>query len=257
VSLLLGPGDIVIEEGFEARQAPGYAGRAWCPTPRALRAIAASQAKVPLAPSVEVLRKVNHRRFCAALGLMLPGSMYVETMVDLEKAIAGPSPGQQWLIKRAFGYAGRGRLKIKAPELSPQERAWVSASLRSGEGLQAEPWVERTGDFALHGHISRGGQWQLGEPTLQTCDKYGVWEKSSVTRLGDVSETERRALFDAACEAASALVAAGYFGPFGIDAFRWRDAGGVLRWNPRSEINARYSMGYAIGMGACRPDLEV
>jgi hypothetical protein len=146
---------------------------------------------------------------------------------------------------------------VKAPELSPQERAWVAPSLRSGEGLQVEPWVERAGDFALHGHISRDGQFQLGEPTLQTCDNHGAWKKSSVAQPGDVSEAERRALFDAAGEAASALVAAGYFGPFGIDAFRWRDAGGVLHWNSRSEINARYSMGYAIGMGACRPDLEI
>ena len=26
--------------------------------------------------------------------------------------------------------------------------------------------------------------------------------------------------------------------------------------NPRSEINARYSMGWGVGMGDCRPDLD-
>ena len=47
----------------------------------------------------------------------------------------------------------------------------------------------------------------------------------------------------------------GYFGPFGIDGFRYRDTDGHLRFNPRSEINARYSMGWAVGMRDKRPDL--
>jgi hypothetical protein len=51
-------------------------------------------------------------------------------------------------------------------------------------------------------------------------------------------------------------VGAGYYGPFGIDAFRWRDQNGKQQWNPRCEINARYSMGWSIGMGQSRPDLE-
>jgi hypothetical protein len=55
---------------------------------------------------------------------------------------------------------------------------------------------------------------------------------------------------------AQALLEAGYFGPFGIDAFRWVDRAGVERFNPRCEINARYSMGWAVGMGSRRPDLD-
>jgi hypothetical protein len=47
----------------------------------------------------------------------------------------------------------------------------------------------------------------------------------------------------------------GYFGPFGIDGFRWRWAGRTgLR--PRCEINARYTIGWAIGMGDRRPDFD-
>jgi hypothetical protein len=48
---------------------------------------------------------------------------------------------------------------------------------------------------------------------------------------------------------ATALHAAAYFGPFGIDAYEYR-VGVELRLNPRSEINARYSMGFAAsGLG--------
>ena len=43
----------------------------------------------------------------------------------------------------------------------------------------------------------------------------------------------------------AALHEAGYFGPFGVDAFTWRDRAGALRLQPRSEVNARWSMGFA------------
>lgn len=43
---------------------------------------------------------------------------------------------------------------------------------------------------------------------------------------------------------ARALAAAGYFGPFGIDGFSYRQADGGVAFNPRCEINARFTMGY-------------
>jgi hypothetical protein len=73
---------------------------------------------------------------------------------------------------------------------------------------------------------------------------------------GDLAPAERAALFSAAEEAAGALAAAGYFGPFGVDAFRYHDEEGTARFCARCEINARYSMGWAVGMGLRRPDLE-
>jgi hypothetical protein len=49
---------------------------------------------------------------------------------------------------------------------------------------------------------------------------------------------------------AEALARAGYFGPFGIDAYLWRRAPGALELNPQSELNARYTMGFCIGMAS-------
>jgi hypothetical protein len=46
-----------------------------------------------------------------------------------------------------------------------------------------------------------------------------------------------------------ALAQAAYFGPFGVDAFTYRDRAGALQLQPRSEINARYTMGFAVGFG--------
>ena len=118
-----------------------------------------------------------------------------------------------------------------------------------------EPCVVRAIDAALHGFISASGQLTLGEPTVQSIATSGAWLGSARAGPLDLSPDEHRALLDAAEAAAGALVSAGYFGPFGIDAFRWIDAYGVPQFHPRCEINARYSMGWAIGMGDRRPDL--
>jgi len=252
VRSLLGPGDVVLDAGTSA---PAHDGRAWCPTPRALAAIARASARVPVAPPVDVIRRVNHRRFCAELGQTLPDARYVTTSAELEATLA--TRAGRWVLKRPFGFAGRGRLRLTSAEsVEPAAARWIEASLGSREGLQVEPWVERAGDFALHGHVSAAGAVTLGEPTVQRCDAGGTWIATARVASGELEASEHAALADAATETAAELARAGYFGPFGIDAFRWREAGGELRFNPRCEINARYSMGWATGMGEARPDRE-
>jgi len=49
-------------------------------------------------------------------------------------------------------------------------------------------------------------------------------------------------------DVASALKSAGYVGPFGLDAFRWRAVSGELHFHALSEINARFTLGWACGM---------
>ncbi len=250
VAALFAAGDVVIAPGTRAS---GHAGCAWCPTPRALAAISRAGARVPAAPPIEVIRRVNHRRFCAELGQTLPHARYVTTSAELNATLAAGTG--IWLLKRPFGFAGRGRLRVAAAAITePAAARWIEASLTAGEGLQVEPWVDRAGDFALHGHLSETGLLTLGEPTAQRCDAGGAWVASARAAPGDLTGDERAALQRAAEDAAAALAAAGYFGPFGVDAFRFRDAGGASRWNPRCEINARYSMGWAVGMGDRRPD---
>ena len=56
-------------------------------------------------------------------------------------------------------------------------------------------------------------------------------------------------LEEAAARAGEALARAGYHGPFGIDAFRYRSAPGAPeRLNPLSEINARFTMDWSTAM---------
>jgi hypothetical protein len=250
VRALLGPGDVVLP----SPDAAGLHGRAWCPTPSALAALARAGARATQAPPVDVLRRVNHRRFCAELGQTLDGARYVTTRDGLRAALAGRD--ETWVLKRPFGFAGRDQRRISPDQLGDSDKEWIAASLATGEGLQVEPWVDRDRDFALHGYVSRDSTVTLGKPTTQHCDEHGQWVESRLAASSMLSTSERDALFTAAAETAAALVRSGYFGPFGIDAFRYRDGHGTLLFNPRCEINARYSMGWAIGMGAVRPDLE-
>lgn len=254
---LLGPEDALLDELSDAQIADGrYLGRAFCPTPLSLDVMRRRGIELPAAPPLAVLRRVNHRRFCAALGVALPGARYVDTLDDCERTLATPSPTGSWLLKRPFGHAGRGRRRVPRGALDAGARAFVTASLRDGEGLQVEPWVERCGDFAWHGYVSRAGHVVLGEPTEQRCDAHGAWLSTLRAAPSALSADEREQLASSAEEAGLACHTAGYFGPFGVDAFRWIDERGARRFHPRSEINARYSMGWATGMGARRPDLD-
>ncbi len=247
--------DVVIDPQHVTSLPPGECeGRAFCPTPRALRILAQAGAVLPAAPSIDILRRVNHRAFSAGLGPCLPGARYVRKREDLLAALAtaeGP-----WVLKRAFGFAGRGRQRLRSNELDASVEPFVRASLESGEGLEVEPWVNRSLDVGVHGFVAQTGAITMGEPTRQDVDASGAWIRSVPAQRGVLDAVEEAALRSEGERVARMLFAAGYFGPFGIDAYRWKDERGELQFNSRSEINARYSMGWAVGMGDRRPDLE-
>ena len=234
----------------------GLAGRAWMPTPRALARIREAGAIPPPAPTLEVLTRVNHRAFASSLGIALPGAVFATDVEAVARAVAGPSPTGAWLLKRPLSFAGRGRRRVAQGALDGASRAWIAASLAAQGGLSVDPEVTRTDDFALHGHLDRDATLVLGQPTAQTCDARGVWRGSERVAPGDLTEGEHTSLLAAAHAAAAALTSAGYFGPFGIDAFRYRDEAGATRFLALCEINARYTMGWATGMANHRPDRE-
>lgn len=248
---LLGPDDVVIDEGGRlSKETRGVPGRAFCPTPRALRMLAIAGAVPEAAPSLEVLRAVNSRAFACPVNE--PDAFGSRFVTDAESAIhvlSVPSPSGRWLAKRAFGFAGKGQRRVGANPTTA-DRAWIAASMRLG-GLQIEPWVETTIEVAIHGSID-GEVVRRGQPCVQQCDAFGAWQSTRLATVDELDPGESRALHDAFDETADALRRAGYFGPFGIDAFRWRDGRGALRFRARSEVNARYTMGYAVGMSAQR-----
>jgi hypothetical protein len=230
-----------------------FVGLAWCPTPSALRTLTAAGASVGRAPSLELLRQVNHRRWSAALGQTLEGACFVTTADDALDALAHPSGSGAWLIKRAFGFAGRGRNVLRGA-LRDSDLAFIAHGVAEG-GLQIEPLVDRIVDVAVHGYVRDAHGFTLGEPTIQTM-RGATWAGSRRAGPSELTPAEEDALESEAKRVAAALAAEGYVGPFGVDGFRYR-WGSETRFQPRSEVNARYTMGFGVGMGDCRPDLEV
>jgi hypothetical protein len=93
------------------------------------------------------------------------------------------------------------------------------------------------------------GRLTLGHVCVQETNAYRAWVSTRRTRPGDLTTEQTARLHERAREVAAALFTAGYFGPFGIDAYLFKTRSGASELNPLSELNARFSMGYAVGMG--------
>jgi hypothetical protein len=215
----------------------------FCPTPSALARIASTSLAPPPAPPLSVLTAVNSRAFCAELGQTLPGARFVRNHAELHEVLSS-EPSGSWLLKREFSFAGRERRRALGTELDAPTAGFVRRSFERGEGLQVEPQVARSADFAHHGYVLRDRRLLLGAPSSQECDARGVWQRSRELSPGELDERESEALEGSCRAAGEALAAHGYFGPFGVDAYRYDDPARGRSFQPRSEINARFSMGY-------------
>lgn len=242
-------GDVVLTRSDQL--ARGCEGRAWSPTPSALRALASAGATLPRAPSLEVLRRVADRRFGLAILPRAFEAIVVSSRDEAEQAIASlASTTGDVALKRLFGFAGRGVRRARLP-LDATDKAFLDGALRRDGAIVMEPWrSDRRADFALHGFVDARGALTLGEPTIQLIDARAGWTSSRIANATDLDAGGAHALRDAAERAAEALTNAGYFGPFGVDAFAC-DAG-----LHASELNPRYTMAWAIGMRDRRPDLD-
>lgn len=243
VSTLTREGDVVVDESSPPRCAEGLVGRAFCPTPRALAMLRRAGAEPEPHPTFDVLRRVNSRAFCHELGATMVDASFERDLARASSKLArAPSLGDGWRVKRSFGVAGRGQRVVRAGEDAPFLKAWVDEG-----GAQIEPNVDVVREYAMHGLLGRDGAASLGALVAQTCDDAGAWLSCARTSNDAIAH----ALVAQMDLVARALRDADYFGPFAIDAFEYRDSQGV-RLQPRSEINARYTMGFATGFGPAR-----
>ncbi len=256
---LVAPHDVVVTEeelargGHLTERAHGLEGLAWSPTPRARNLLAAAGARVAESPTLAVLRTVNARPFAAAVRAPLALSSFAKHVAtDAEAVLARLAQPAElgWLVRRTFGAAGRGRRRIAAGRPSEAEIAWIQAGLRFGP-LVIEPWVEVLREHTRSGWVGRDGKVSISVPCFQEVNAHGAWTDTARAPVEDISAGDDARL-EAACAAAgAALAAAGYFGPFGIDAYQHRSADGIgVVLNPLSEINARFTMDWATAMAA-------
>ena len=241
---LLGPEDVLLDE---ARPQPSpelaaLVGRAWCPTPTALQTMRASGVEPEPHPALSVLRRVNHRLFAHELGGGLPDQAYVKSRQELADRLGALE--RRWLLKRPLGFAGRGQLRVIGP-LSQKQEEWIAASL-SRDGLLVEPLVVPLLELSLHGFVWPDGRQQLGRICVQRVTARGHFEDVRLASDRDTSPEEAAQLVERATAVARALLGASYFGPFGIDGYRYR-AGEGVGFCALSEINARYTLGFACG----------
>ncbi|MFT5354299.1 MAG: hypothetical protein ACI9KE_001504 [Polyangiales bacterium] len=210
-------------------------GRAFLPTPNALRILRAAGADIE-APGVSVLRQANSRSFSVA-HFPRPDVYLLREESELR------SSGQQ-LLKRDLSFAGGGQRRI-SQDVDDSDRAWVRASLIRGP-VCVEPWRHIEEEVGVPGFVHRDGRIDVGSPVEQVVVR-GQWRES---RVGN---SDPPGLRDTCREAGQHLAELGYFGPFNIDAHRSKEHG----WTHVSEINARYTMGWALGwLSRRRPDLS-
>src|SRR5690606_3520767 len=157
---------------------------------------------------------------------------FARSVDDVERAFAR-RPDAPWLLKRPFGFSGRMRKVVVPARRDRATDTWIAASMTGyGRGLAVEPLVDRCADFALHGRVHPDGAVQRGAPVASTCDARGVWLGHRRAAAGELAREELESLVATFAAVARALAGAGWFGPFGIDAFRWRDDSGVTRFHP-------------------------
>ncbi|HEY4103432.1 MAG TPA: hypothetical protein VGM44_06055 [Polyangiaceae bacterium] len=237
---LVGSEDILLGETLSNPE--GLLGRAWCPTPRAVVAFAAARITPEPHPASEVLRRVNHRMFAHQLGGGLPEQKYFTERAPIEALLRRAE--RRWLVKRPLAFAGRGQMRFYGA-ITKQQWSWLELSLER-DGVIVEPLVTPKLELSLHGFVWRSGRLELGRICVQEVSERGVFRTLRLAHSGELLESDARALFAKGEQVADALFAAGYFGPFGIDAYRY-ELDGESAFCALSEINARYTMGFVTG----------
>ncbi len=227
---------------------PGLELVAWGWTPSALRWGEQCQAIID-APPPDVVRRLNSRGFSwaieCAFGLALPGAARIGSVEELQPRLAALlSHSSRWVVKSEFSHAGREQFLHRPGQTSQMDELtrWARRRLVSGQILFLEPWVESLAEVGIQMTVLRDAEPRLEGVTSLLCDATGAYRGSEFS-----PGLEQDPLWESAIETALAVARlardAGYFGPLGIDAMRFRDAQGQEGLRPIQDINARWTMG--------------
>ena len=195
------------------------------------------------------------------LGCPLPGSGLVRSVDDLcrlaEDCRRIYGDGAGWVLKGDYSAAGRERIVERSGKF-PVVRVMEAAMrlLRRHRACLFEPWLNRSADFGcslLIGEertvlvgvhrllVSPAGRFQGVETVLGSRSEPAAIGPEPFERYLPPNEAVR--MSRVASGVAAALAGIGYFGPAGIDFWRYADRNGEERVNLLGEINARLTFG--------------
>ncbi|NJM54976.1 MAG: hypothetical protein HC841_02770 [Verrucomicrobiae bacterium] len=162
------------------------------------------------------------------------------------------------VVKQSLGLAGHNAIRLWEPELLETQRRWIESAVQQPGGVVVEPWLDRLADFSIQLEMTGAGLRLIGYTGLINDAKGQfrantaapdfarrlpagvtstfVGSKQAVPEILRLYQTLMKMLEEE-------LRAVAYQGPLGVDAFIYRDAGGVIRLKPIVEINPRYTMG--------------
>ena len=162
------------------------------------------------------------------------------------------------VVKQALGLAGANAIRLFEPDLLDAQRRWLANSVRRGQTLVVEPWLERVLDFSVQLEMTADGLKLCGYTGLLNDARgrfQGNWAEphhhkripsriiARFTEAADVSGmllAHYARLFDLL---AAELRRREFVGPLGLDAFIYKDAAGKIRLKPVVELNPRFTMG--------------
>jgi hypothetical protein len=225
----------------EQARAPGVSSE----RPEQARAQASAR---PRADSIA--RSVNDRRFAARLaeqlGIALPGARIIASVEELAAHLAhggaDASPDGSWVAKALWSAAGRDRVRRRGAVLDDATRTRVERLLAVHGALAFEPWMPRLLDVGQGGTVDERGAVTLHPPHRGLVDAGGVVRGIGLDGGAALEPAERTQLAAVASAAGDALHAAGYIGPFVVDAFVYGH-GGARVLHPLCEVNARLTFG--------------
>lgn len=200
---------------------------------------------------LSVAKAVNDRRFLAALAQRLevapPGMRAVTSLDELRQHLAqggaAASPTAQWICKAPLTAAGRDRVLGAGVTLSGELERALARLLQRFSALLFEPWLARILDLGVCATVGPGGEVVQRPPhTLLTTARGGFLGIATTPPPLDL--TQRAQLDKTVAAVGQALHAAGYVGPFAVDAFLHRAANGQALLHPLCEINGRLSFGW-------------
>ncbi|MFQ5417765.1 MAG: hypothetical protein ACE5FL_12050 [Myxococcota bacterium] len=238
---------------------------AWLNSAEAERAVAAAGG-VLAGAAPEVVQRVHDKAFAhaAALEAGLQPPEIADTVVVLDPAaLADPDAAvraietalarwpaplrRSFTLKPRLGSSGRGRVAGRDGRADcAAVRGALSRLARQG-GAMLEPWLERSADLSALLAVGAAGDVTLLGTTRQCLAPSGRYlgNRGTIDSRGRVTSGDDRdeALREAAGILAARAAAAGYVGPCGLDAFRFRRGDGE-GFRPAVELNARFTLGH-------------